>query len=181
MAPRIPREDSRARRGTSVTALRGWDERPQATAAILNPALTAATITWAAARYRTTLKQAMPWELSFLVVPIILHRRTRQDLPGNSNTHLPSWITRSQVTLAGLPERATQFAPHVREGLRFGLRTDLFALTTDGGIHATIKANMKPPKDTELRTILTAAATLGAIFAKAGTPINVYAQFGVTP
>jgi hypothetical protein len=148
---------------------------------VLNPALTAATVTWAAARYRSTAKAAMPWELSFIVVPLVLHRRTRDQLPKSSSTHLPAWIGRNQTTLAGFADRATDFAPFVREGIRFGLRAQLFTFVDGADLHGTVKQSMSPPKDTELRTILSAAATVGGILAKAGTSTNVYAQFGVTP
>lgn len=180
MASRLPVTRQRDSGSPGMTLLRP-ERQPVLSTTILNPAIIAASIQWATHRYRTTSKHPMPWEYSFLVVPLVFHQRTRVALPQSSTTHLPAWINRNQDVLAGFPQRARKFAPHVREGIRYGLRSGQFALNSDGTFRASMKSGVKLPEDTELRSILSTAATIGGVLSKSGTPINVFTQFGVSP
>ena len=123
----------------------------------------------------------MPWEYSFLVVPLVFHQHTRKSLPQNSTAHLPTWIVNNQEVLAGFPDRALKFAPHVREGLRYGLRSGQFILDSEGALKASMRAGVKLTDGSELRSILSSAATIGGILSKSGTSVNVFTQFGVSP
>lgn len=180
MAPRFPGTRPRASGGSGMTSS-GVDHQPALSATILNPAIIAASIQWAAYRYRARNKRCMPWEYSFLVVPLVFHQRTRQMLPQKSTTHLPTWINRNQEALAGFPQRARKFAPHVREGIRYGLRSGQLVLDADGAFNATMRSGIKLPEGTELRSILSSAATVGGIFSKSGSSVNIFTQFGVSP
>ncbi|WP_104178396.1 three component ABC system middle component [Cryobacterium sp. Y50] len=162
-----------------TSSLRSWDERPVLSASILNPALIAASISWASKRYASKADHAMPLEYVFLVVPICLHQATRQALPTTTRTHMPTWINEHQELLVGFPVRATKFAPHVREGLRLALSSGMVALTDDGALLSRTPAKVLP--EGEMKDILTAAGVFGAWAAKTGSPTTVYTLFGVTP
>jgi Family of unknown function (DUF6521) len=164
-----------------MTALLPWNTRPDLAATILNPALIAATIGWASKKYSDVAHRPMPWELCFLVVPVVLHQTTRNALPSTTRTHLTVWVNERQEVLVSLPERARKFRPHVLEGLRFGLRSGLIVLTEDASLMGRIPSNAKLRESSELRSILGASAVLGGIFAKTGTPANIYSLFGVSP
>ncbi|WP_219618140.1 MULTISPECIES: three component ABC system middle component [Brevibacterium] len=155
--------------------------RPALSNTILNPALIAASIQWASHRFRTTSKQLMPWEYSFLVVPLVFHQLTRQALPQTSATHLPVWINNNQNVLAGFPNRSRKFVPHVREGIRYGLRSGQITLNDGGTLRASMRSGVKLHEETELRGILSSAATFGGILSKSGSSVNIFTQFGVSP
>lgn len=123
----------------------------------------------------------MPWELAFLVVPLVLHRTTRTAYPRSAATHFTKWVNENAEALARFSANASAFSPYVREGLRYGLRSGTLALTIDAGLSATIPKHTKLARDTELRQIATAAALTGAWFARAGTVENVFNQLGVSP
>lgn len=157
------------------------DHRPELSTTILNPAIIAASIQWASRRHSDTSKQPMPWEYSFLIVPLVFHQRTRLTLPQKSTTHLPVWIINNQSVLAGFPQRAKKFTSHVREGIRYGLRSGQLTLNEDATLRGSMRSGVKLPKDSELHSILSSAATVGGIFSKSGAPVNVFTQFGVSP
>ncbi|WP_260848438.1 three component ABC system middle component [Streptomyces sp. SLBN-118] len=73
---------------------------------MLNPALISAVLATAADGYRKESDHGMPWPLSFVVAPLVLHRKTRMALPSNTRTHLTSWTSRNPVLRAGFPPRA---------------------------------------------------------------------------
>jgi len=159
--------------------LRAWDDRPVLSASMLNPALIATVIDRAAKRYEAKANHPMPLEYVFLVVPVCLHLATRNALPRNTKTHMPTWVNDHQVLLAGFAHRATKFAPHVREGIRLGLRSQMFVLTDDGAL--TSKSRTPALDAGEVKDILTAAGLFGAWAAKTGSSTTVYTLFGVTP
>ncbi|WP_420029020.1 three component ABC system middle component [Leucobacter chromiireducens] len=155
--------------------------RPELSTAILNPAIVAASIQWASRRHSDTGKRSMPWEYSFLIVPLVFHQRTRLELPQTSTTHLPVWINNHQSVLAGFPQRAKKFTSHVREGIRYGLRSGQLTLNADATFRGSMRSGITLPEDSELKSILSSSATVGGIFSKSGTPVNVFTQFGVSP
>ena len=64
----------------------------------------------------------MPWPVAFIVAPLVLHAPSREALPSSTRTYLSTWVSRNALIRAGFPKRATELAPFVREGLRFGVR-----------------------------------------------------------
>lgn len=164
-----------------MTEIPEWGARSSLPAAIQNPALIAATIAYAAARHRTASRTAMPWELAFLVPPLVLTRETREALPKTSHTHLPTWVNDNQLVLAGWPPRARKFVPHVREGLRVGLRSGLLKINDGSRLRASIPSAFDPEEESELIEILRASAVLGGIFAKTGPPASTFTLLGVSP
>jgi hypothetical protein len=164
-----------------VTVIPTWEERSPLSAAIQNPPLIAGTIAYAAKRYRATARLGMPWELAFLVPPLVLGRVTREALPSSGRTHLPRWVSDNQLVLAGWPTRARKFVPYVHEALRVGLRAGLLEIEGGSRLRGRIPTAYSPQSDTEVREILQSAAVLGAVFAKAGEPASVFTLLGVSP
>jgi len=158
-----------------------WPHRSQPASDILNPAISAVCVAWCTARYERDAGTTLPWSLAFLVAPLTLHATTRARFPRSIATHFPSWVNDNADVLAGFPARARAFAPYVREGLRFGLRTGLLSLEPDGDLHAMIAEHTKVVPHTELRSIAVASALTGRWFARSGSAANVFTQLGVRP
>jgi hypothetical protein len=152
-----------------------WTARPRIEATLLNPALLAVLLAGAARDYDE--EAGMPWPLAFLVIPVVLHRPTRNALPRDTRTHLSTWLRREPLLRAGFPERAAAMVPRTREGLRFGLRAGI--LTVDG---ANVVGNLTDePALGELRQLVRAARLLGRWLAKSDQPSTPFALLGVAP
>jgi len=152
-----------------------WTDRPRIEATLLNPALLAVLLAAAAGDYEQ--EAGMPWPLAFLVLPVVLHRPTRNALPRDTRTHLSTWIRREPVLRAGFPERAAAMTPRTREGLRFGLRAGI--LTLDRGNVLGHLADDPPPG--ELRQLVRGARLVGRWLAKSDQPSTPFALLGVAP
>jgi hypothetical protein len=161
--------------------LPSWQDRSQPSANVLNPAIVAVCIAWCARRYGDDRGEPMPWELAFLVVPLVLHRKTRTAYPRSAATHFAKWANENAEVLARFPENASSFVPYVREGLRYGLRSGSLQLTAGATLTARIPPHTKLTGGTELREIATSAALTGAWFARAGSVESVFNQLGVSP
>jgi hypothetical protein len=153
-----------------------WPDRPQVSAAYLNPALVAAVLAAAAINYRSERQRAMVWPLAFVVCPLVLHRSTRLALPRSTATHLAAWVSRNAVLHAGFAARARALTPTVGEGLRFGLRHGV--LTVEAG---SLNGQVGRARDPELRQLLNSAALVGRWLAKADQPATAFAILGVEP
>lgn len=160
--------------------LPSWEQRSAVSAAMINPALVALVIAISANRYEHEIGMAMPWELSFLVVPMALHSETRQVLPNRISSHMPKWVNDNPVITAGLGSRAKSLSPYVREGIRWGVRTS--ALTFEGPLlHGQVLGRFSRHDTNDLRAIAAAARFLGRWFSSVNSTATVFALLGVTP
>jgi hypothetical protein len=147
---------------------------------MLNPALVATILASAADGYSKESEQALPWPLSFVITPLVLHRGTRQALPSSTRTHLATWTSRNPLVRAGFPLRAQGLVEAVREGVRFGLKYELLSLEGD-----RMRGRIRRPKGfqmpDELGEILRKASFAGRWLAKIDSVATVFAVLGVTP
>ncbi|MFJ3762941.1 three component ABC system middle component [Streptomyces sp. NPDC090080] len=156
-----------------------WSQRPQASAAFLNPALVASVAATAARDYeREASGRLMQWPMAFVVAPLVLHRPTRQALPTSTRTHLTKWVADHPALVAGLAARSTSLAPSVREGLRFGLRHRMLTIE-QGSLRGRIPSTSRT--EGELTDLIKAASLIGRWTAKSDNPSTVFALLGVRP
>ncbi|WP_425452039.1 three component ABC system middle component [Arthrobacter silvisoli] len=161
--------------------LREWDSRSPAVAAMLNPALLATIFAASAEEYGRRADKNMPWELVFIIAPLVLHRDTRAVLPRTTASHLPNWIASNPTIHAGFPERAKAMVPHVREGLRFAIRTGVIQVDQSGFLRGSLSRTTRPGNTGDVREVIRAAAFLGRWLTKIERSSTVFGYFGVTP
>ncbi|WP_280442363.1 three component ABC system middle component [Nocardia brasiliensis] len=162
---------------TSFTGMGQWSERAPAVADLLNPALTAAIIAATAIEYDRRVARPMPFELAFLMVPLVLHRETRSSLPIRIDSHLATWVTTHEVLAAGFGARAKALVEPVREGLRFGLRHG--AISVD---RANITGHLRPYRPAEIgdmAEIVKKARFIGRWFTQLESSATAFALLGV--
>ena len=107
-----------------------WRERPPEERFAVNPALTALILHHAAAGYTQQNAGGLPFHSSFLIVPTVLHRPTREALPAGIRTTLPAWLPTHPVEREAVRTRIPVFAGIVREGMLYGLRTETIVLSS---------------------------------------------------
>ncbi|MEV0047675.1 three component ABC system middle component [Nocardia rhamnosiphila] len=154
-----------------------WSERVPAVADLLNPALVAAIIATAAIEYDRRDGRSMPFELAFLVAPLVLHRDTRRALPVRIDSHLAKWVTDHEVLAAGFGARAKALVDPVREGMRFGLRHG--AIYLDGADISGRLRSRRPAHIGDIREIANKAGFVGRWFTQLESPATAFALLGV--
>ena len=149
-------------------------------AAMLNPAFIAAVVARSAAGFETESgHRLMPWPLSFVVAPLVLHRSTRLELPSRISTHMATWVTRHPLMRAGFPYRAAALTEPVRAGLRFGLSHDGL-LIDEGRIRSTLPDVIDRSED-DVSSVLAKARFVGRWLNKLDQPSTAFALLGITP
>jgi hypothetical protein len=162
-----------------------WHVRSIEERNLLNPGFSSMLLWHAALGYASERKVAMAIELSFLVLPFVLHRETRESLPRSIATSLPTWLTEHPIVRTRLGERASALRPFTREALIFGGSHGLLSLSADGvrakaEMKKRVAAGLKPTSD-EVRACAKRAEFLGKWLEKAGRTETVMALLGVRP
>lgn len=162
-----------------------WRERSIEERNLLNPGF-CATLLWHAAQgYASERKTPMAIEVSFLVLPFVLHLETRESLPRAITTSLPTWLSEYPLVRTRLGERAAMLRPFTREALVFGGSHRLLSISRDGvrandEMKKRVNAALKTTSD-EVRECAKRAEFLGRWLEKAGAPETVMALLGVQP
>lgn len=159
------------------TVMQQWSDRNSAVADLLNPGVIAAIIAAAAVEYERRDGLPMPFELAFLVVPLVLHRDTRSALPARVNSHLAKWVTSNPVLAAGFGARAKALTEPVREGIRFGLRQG--ALELDGANIIGHPLRGRPAAIGDIAQVIGKATFVGRWFTRIESSATAFALLGV--
>lgn len=162
-----------------------WRERSIEERHLLNPSFCSVVLWYAAAGYVTKRNPAMPLAMSFLVLPFVLHRPTRESLPRTTATSLAAWLTDQPLIRARVAERAIALRPFTQEALLFGGAHQLLVLGADGirasaSTKKAIESGLAETSD-EVRACAKRADFVGKWFEKAGKAETVLALLGVRP
>lgn len=164
-----------------------WRARSIEERSLLNPAFCSVLLWQSVLGYAAKRKAAMAIEFSFLVLPFVLHRETRESLPRNIKSSLPTWLAEHPIVRTRLGERASVLRPFTQEALVFGGLHGLLSLSAEG-VHANAKIEMKrrvaaglKPTSDEVRACAKHAEFIGRWLGSAGDTETVMALLGVRP
>lgn len=163
-----------------------WTERAPEEQALLNPAFVGLIGHQVAAGFQRESGSGLPFVLAFVAVPVVLHARTREALPGNIRTSMTAWLDAHPEALLGFPERATSLVSHVREGLLFGTRHGAVSINADGSVVPNVLPRswvsvIRQLPSLEVHECAKSALFVGRWFGLAGPEATIMALWGVRP
>lgn len=164
---------------------RAWTSRVVEEANLFNPAYCATLLAVVTKEYAKKTECPLPFALAFLVLPIVLHEKTREELPHSTITALLPWLQEHKPVLVGFSQRVARLRPATQEAVMFGITHG--ALSFDGpALQVTGKYKAPTSARTDMFTKETidtveAAGFIGRWFANAGTISTIYAAWGITP
>lgn len=161
-----------------------WVERPVEEARIFNPAFCGELIGRTAGEYHRVGQGALSMVTAFLVLPLTLHRPTREALPRRANTAFAGWVVAHAALLAELPERTRRLRPVSREALLFAFRHEFLAFEGGGLVPGANRVRLRTRLDVstdEVSATRSAAGLLGRWFAGQGTQTSIFQGMGVAP
>lgn len=166
--------------------LRPWKERAVEEANLFNPAFCVTLLAKYIDEYVKKTQAPMPFALSFLLLPVVLHPKTRELLPGSTVTALLPWVETHGDHLVGFGTRVRSLRPITREALMFGLRSQTLSLTEEGGLAVGAKRLTPTEKRTEYFTLearecVDRAGFMGRWLSAAGSIATIYSAWGVRP
>lgn len=166
--------------------MQSWSMRVLEEANLFNPAFSATLLATAADEFAKKSQRPLPFTLIFLVLPIVLHQRTRSALPATTITALLPWIQDHREQLVDFSLRVQRLRAITQEAIVFGIQHSALALTQSGEIAVGAKRRTATEKRTDLftdeaRECVDRAGFIGRWFAAAGTTATIYAAWGITP
>ncbi len=162
--------------------MKRWDQRPFEIRNLFNPAFCGLVMFRALHGYEEKDARGMPFSLSLLVLPLCLHKDSREVIASSSRSYLLKTAEKNQQIMVGFADRVTQMLPYAFEG--FGLLTERGCITVeeDGRIQTVPKKVRKAFDGTvETDACLKVARIVGKEFARIADRATVYTSFGIRP
>lgn len=162
-----------------------WNDRSREERTLLNPGY-CANLLWHAARGHASFDGSpLAVEEAFLVLPLVLDRRTREALPRDTRTSLAIWLERHSLARGRIASRAQLLAEFTKEALLFGGVHGLVSISEGkvAGLDAwrrAVRKSLRGSSD-EVRETAKKAEFAGKWFAHAGAATTVFALIGVRP
>lgn len=162
--------------------MRAWNYRSNEIAYLLNPAFCGRILFNTVKTYNDITKKAFPFPLIYLVLPLILHKKTRELI--NSRTKMLLWLQKYPEILIGFSERAKDLVLITNEAVELLLQSNLFNLTNKAeleiskGIRTLSKTKFT---NDEIKDCIKKSEHVAKWFATVGTVETIYASLGVRP
>lgn len=164
-----------------------WSERPPEVKRLLNPSFCSLLLWYSAQAHMESDRAGLgiAFEECFLILPIVLHRETRESLPTMITTSLPVWLGRNPLALSTIADRASSLVPFTKDALRFGgvhgvLQFYQTIICANPDWKKRMASALKDSSD-EVRICAKRAEFVGRWFAKTGNAETVLSLLGVQP
>ncbi|CDL81230.1 three component ABC system middle component [Xenorhabdus szentirmaii] len=163
-----------------------WSSRPLEESYLFNPAFCVLLIANTSSEFTKKTGCPLPFALAFMILPIILHQKTRKALPATTVTSLMTWSQDNREIMVNFPERVRRLNAITRESILFGVGLSALCLDENGDIMKGSKLRSPTEKRTPLITqevgeCIERASFLGRWLASAGTTATIYAAWGIAP
>lgn len=162
--------------------MKAWAKRPREIRNLFNPAFCGVVLLRSLASFETAQQIGMPFSLSLLVLPLSLHKASREAIIRGNRSYLTKIVDESPEILVGLPERTRSLLPYTFEAYGLLMQMGAISVSADGRISTTRGCIRKLLTGTdESQACQQAAQILGKKFAAIGDRVTIYATFGVRP
>jgi hypothetical protein len=162
--------------------VKSWGNRATEIAYLLNPAFCGRIIYHAIKTYEQETKRPMPFPLVYLILPLVLHRKTRERI--KSVTQMQVWIQRNPDVLIGFTDRTKNMVQITNEAVEFLMQSGIIVLTNNAELElAQLFKSLSASKyiNDEIKECINKSSSVAKWFAKAGTVETIYISWGVRP
>lgn len=162
--------------------MKRWDERPVEIRNLFNPAFCGLILMRAFAGFEEEDKRGMPFSLALLVLPLCLHKQSREILHAGNRSYLLKLVATHPELLVGFPRRVTDLLPYAFEAFGILMQMGLFKVDSSGRLQSAPEGMRKSITGTaETVACQRVARFLGKEFARIGDRSTIYMTMGVRP
>ena len=162
--------------------MRIWTERPTEIAYLLNPAFCGRLLYGTIRAYNDESQRCFPFPLVYLVLPLLLHKATRQSI--SSRTQFLIWQQQNEYRLVHFAERAKHLVQITNEAVELLLQAGYVTVNESGELAATpTKRALHKTKfaDDEVKECVNKSEHIAKWFARAGRVETIFIALGVRP
>jgi len=162
--------------------MKRWDQRPFEIRNLFNPAFCGLVLFRAIQGYEEEDPRGMPFSLSLLVLPLCLHKDSREMIAANSRSYLLKITVKNPQVQVGFADRATAMLPYAFEGFGLLMERGCISVGDDGRIQSVPDKVRKSVTGTdETKSCQRVARFVGKEFARIADRVTIYTTFGVRP
>lgn len=162
--------------------MKRWDQRPFEIRNLFNPAFCGLVLSRALHGYEEEDARGMPFSLTLLVLPLCLHKDSREVIARSPRSYLLKTAEKNQQIMVGFADRVTQMLPYTFEGFGLLMETGCISVAEGGRIQAVAKKVRKTVDGTaETVSCQKVARIVGKEFARIADRATVYSTFGIRP
>ncbi|MBC9798632.1 three component ABC system middle component [Sinomicrobium weinanense] len=160
-----------------------WTERNKIVANLFNPAFCGEIIRATAQEYNKHTNTNFPFAFAFLVLPIVLHKATRERMPRTVKTYFFVWVEKNDDLFFDFTKRSRSMVKYTKEALSFLLFHSKIEFEDNAGIIVTEQKVKKINKDDyqEYNEILKKAEMLGKWLSSTSDVKSIYSFLRITP
>jgi hypothetical protein len=159
-----------------------WDQRPFEIRNLFNPAFCGLVLFRALNGYEQEDARGMPFSLSLLVLPLCLHKDSREVIASSPRSYLLKTTEKNQQIMVGFADLATQMLPYAFEGFGLLMERGSIAVADNGRIQIVPNKVRKTVGGTaETVACQKVAHIIGREFARIADRATIYATFGIRP
>ncbi len=150
---------------------------------LLNPAFCGELLRRGIKKYEKISKMSMPYSLAFLLLPIVLHKETRDGIDPYSQKDFKIWTIENGHLLIQFSQRAKELIPITQKAIFFLIQNNAIELDGYANLKVknyTLEGTFKEIKD-EVTDCFKKSEVVGKWFAKTGKPKIIYSILGVSP
>jgi hypothetical protein len=126
--------------------------------------------------------RGMPFSLALLVLPLCLHKDSRELIAASTRSYLLKVAERNPQVQVGFPERVTAMLPCALEGFGLLMERGCISVSDDGRLQTAADKVRKSVTGTrETISCQRVARFVGREFARIADRVTVYTTFGIRP
>lgn len=162
--------------------MKSWDKRPFEIRNLFNPAFCGLVLLRALQGFEEEDVAGIPFSLALLVLPLCLHKDSRELISKNSKSYLLKTIEKNPQMLVGFADRVKDLLPYTLEAFGFAMHRQCFEVTNEGRLMAVPKSFRKTVTGTEESVACQRVArTVGKQFACIADRVTIYTTLGIRP
>jgi len=160
-----------------------WKDRPIIVSNLLNPAFCGEILRLAMKAYEKETGKKTPFELLFLVLPLVLHKKSRDSLPTTTSKNFYEWLEENTMTKINISNKIKSLVPYTREAILFLLYHEAIKINENGKLEFVKyrKPSLDYINDYEVKDIFKKSLMLGKWLGKVGNTKTIYASIGIKP
>jgi hypothetical protein len=162
--------------------MKTWDKRPREVRTLFNPAFCGLVLARGIEGFSGQTARPMPFSLTLLILPLCLHKRTRELLNEAKRSYLTSVLQEHPEIHIDLAQRTRGLFPFTMEAFAYLMACGAIAVDEHGGItvlEGRVKKSITGSQDT--RECQTVARALGGKLAQIKDRATIYTTLGIRP
>jgi hypothetical protein len=162
--------------------MKRWDQRPFEIRNLFNPAFCGLVLFRAMQGYEEEDPRGIPFSLSLLVLPLCLHKDSREVIAAHSRSYLLRITEKNPQVQVGFADRVSRMLPYTFEGFGLLMERGCISVAEDGRLQTVPEKVRKSVYGTdETKSCQRVARFIGKQFAHIADRVTIYTTFGIRP